>query len=140
MLGLLMMVTHQKKKKSWKKVCKKAKISRKTLRKNLDKLFSIIIRSRGKCERCGKTKSLNTAHIFSRINLAMRWDKDNAFCFCVGCHFWGHQNPILFTEFVREKLGDEKYKELKKKSLRIKKWTIPELEELLEKFKKELHL
>jgi len=115
------------------------KTTRKKLKEELDKLFSIIIRSKGKCERCGKASPLNTAHIFSRRNLATRWDKDNVFCFCVGCHFWAHQNPILFAEFAKKKLGVKKYEELKEKSIKIKKWTIPELEELVEKFKKEIN-
>jgi len=127
------------KKAKWHKAVKKAKTTRKKLRDQLDKLFSKIIRSKGKCERCGKTSPLNTAHIFSRRNLAIRWDKDNVFCLCVACHFWGHQNPILFAEFVKEKLGIRKYEELKKKSQTIKKWTIPELEMLVKTFKKEIN-
>ena len=140
MLGLFLMAIYQKKKKkkNWEKVCKKAKISRKILRKNLDKLFSIIIRSKGKCERCGEMKNLNIAHIFSRRNLALRWNKDNVLCLCVRCHFWSHQNPILFAEFVKKNLGKEKYEELKRESEQIKKWTIPELEDLLEKFNKKV--
>ena len=122
--------------KDWKR---KKKSSRKKTKKQLDKLFSIIIRSEGKCERCGKASPLNTAHIFSRRNLAIRWDKDNVFCFCVGCHFWAHQNPVLFTEFVKKKFGIKKYEGLKRKSEQIKKWTIPELEELVEEFKKEIN-
>jgi len=124
----------------WHKAVKKAKTTRKKLRDQLDKLLGIIVRQRAgyKCEQCGKHAPLNTAHIISRINLATRWDRDNVFCFCVGCHFWGHQNPILFTEFVKEKLGDEKYEGLKKKSIEVKKWTIVELEALVEEFKKEI--
>lgn len=117
---------------------KKKKSDRERLKKQLDDLLSIIIRSKGKCERCGKTSPLNTAHIFSRRNLATRWDKDNVLCLCVGCHFWGHQNPILFTEFVMGKIGKEKYEELKKKSIKIKKWTIGELDKLLEQFRGEV--
>jgi len=124
-------------KAKWHKAVKKAKTKRRKLRDQLDKLFSKIIRSKGKCERCGKTSPLNTAHIFSRRNLATRWDKDNVLCFCVGCHFWGHQNPILFTEFVKEKLGSERYEDLKVKANSTKKWTIPELETLVETFKEE---
>lgn len=116
---------------------KKKKFNRKILKDQLDELFSLIIRNRGKCERCGKTSPLNTAHIFSRRNLATRWDKDNVFCLCVGCHFWAHQSPILFAEFAKEKLGNEKYEKLKKKSIEIKKWGIKELENLLEKFREE---
>ena len=111
---------------------------RKSIRKELDKIFSILTRSKGKCERCGKTTTLQTVHIFSRKNLATRWDKDNVLCGCAGCHFWAHQNPILFTEFVKSKKGVEKYEEIKKKSITIKKWAILELEELLEEFTMEV--
>jgi len=121
----------------WKKK-KKRKNKRRKIKDELDKLFSIIIRNKGKCERCGEISPLNTAHIFSRRNLATRWDKNNALCLCVGCHFWAHQNPILFTEFIKEKIGDKKYEELKEKSIKIKKWTIGELCELLEEFKEEI--
>ena len=125
------------KKAKWHKAVKKAKTTRKKLRDQLDKLVSKLVRIRAgyKCERCGKTSPLNTAHIFSRRNLSVRWDMENVLCWCVGCHFWGHQNPILFAEYVKEKLGNEKYEELKRKSVEIKKWTIPELEELLKEFK-----
>ena len=129
------------KKTKWRKSVKKAKTTRRKLRDKLDKLLGIIVRQRAgyKCERCGKHTPLNTAHIFSRRNLSTRWDKDNILCLDVGCHFWGHQNPILFVEFVKEKLGDEKYEALKVKANEVKKWTIEELEILVEEFKREIN-
>jgi 5-methylcytosine-specific restriction endonuclease McrA len=112
------------------------KSMRRQIEDDLDDLFSIIIRSKGRCEKCGKVVNLVTAHIFSRRNLATRWDKNNAFCLCIECHSWGHQNLLLFIEFAKEKLGNERYEELEKKSIGIKKWSIIELENLYEEFKK----
>jgi len=113
------------------------KVSKKSLKNKLDKVCSLIIRSRGVCAKC-KTENpdkLQTAHIFSRSNLSVRWDWDNLLCLCGGCHlFWAHKNPVEFTEFVKSYLGEEKYQNLREKAVIIKKWTIPELQELLETY------
>lgn len=104
---------------------------KKTLKNKLDKVFSEIIRERGRCERCGKTEKLQCSHIYSRSLLSVRWDIDNAFCLCAGCHlYWWHKNPIEAAEFTKEKLGVEKYNLLRKKSVTIKKWTDVELNQL----------
>lgn len=124
--------------KDWKK--KKKKGNRKKLKADLDKQFSLIIRSRGKCERCEKKSPLNTAHIFSRNNLATRWDKDNVLCLCVGCHFWSHQNPIEFVEWLSKLRGVKWYNDLREKANKVKKWEIIELEKLLEEFKEEVKI
>ena len=106
-------------------------MKRKTLKNKLDTVFSLKIRERGRCERCGTTERLQCSHIFSRSNLSVRWDEDNAFCLCSGCHiFWWHKNPIEAGEFTREKLGEEKYKILRAKAQAIKKWTDLELSQL----------
>lgn len=90
------------------------KPSRTTLNNHLDRLFSLIIRSRGRCERCGKKdETLQCAHVYSRIYKSVRWDTRNAFCLCAGCHFWAHKNPTEFTEFVKKKLGESEYKALR---------------------------
>jgi hypothetical protein len=73
----------------------------KTLINKADALFTTLIHKRGKCQRCGSMKALQTAHILSRINKNLRWNEDNALLLCATCHFWAHQNPILFSEFVR---------------------------------------
>jgi len=40
-----------------------------------------------KCEICGKPK-VNSHHIFSRSNFAVRWDIDNCSVLCVYHHLW----------------------------------------------------
>jgi len=98
-----------------------------TLRNKLDRLCSEIVRKRGKCERCSNKYALQCCHIFSRTYNNTRWDLENLLCLCAGCHFWSHKNPILFTEFVRKKLGLEKYELLKEKHNQITKYTIDDL-------------
>jgi len=97
----------------------------------LDTVFSEIIRRRGECKRCRQRDNLVTAHIFSRHNLSVRWDTINAFCFCTGCHAWAHQNPKLFEGFAKSKLGEVEYGVLEKEAMRVKKWSVTELETLL---------
>ncbi len=82
--------------------------------KKLDKEFSAKVRERGKCARCGKSSGvqLQCAHIFSRRHRAIRWDENNAICLCAGCHFWAHQNPILFSVLVKDCIGQEKFDKL----------------------------
>lgn len=77
--------------------------------KQLDDLCREAVRKRDKkCRRCGRTTNLQVAHFFSRRNRAVRWDLDNVFLLCGGCHFpWAHQNPFEFSEFVRKELGDK---------------------------------
>jgi hypothetical protein len=84
----------------------------------LDTLFSELIRSKGKCERCGKKETLATAHIFSRRNFSTRWDKNNALCLCFACHFhFAHKEVMLFADWVRERMGDKEYKLLKYRAM-----------------------
>ena len=131
------------KKAKWRKACKKAKTKRRKLRDQLDKLWAEIIKQRNgyKCEYCSKTTYLNSHHIFSRSNLSVRWSLDNGVCLCSGHHtlntLSAHKSPMEFAEWIRDKRGYLWYTDLRKEANQIKKWTIPELEALVEEFKKE---
>ncbi len=115
------------------------KITKRILTKKLDKEVGRIVRLRGVCARCGKGAekvTLHCAHIFSRRNMSVRWDLDNCLALCYADHFWwAHPNPVLFTEFVQEYLGKLKYKNLKRKATIIKKWSISEMQDLLNDLK-----
>ena len=105
--------------------------------KKLDKVCSDIIRARGYCVKCGGSGGqLQTAHIFSRKNRAVRWDLDNLLTLDAKCHFWAHQNPIFFTEWVKEYLGEYQYSALKYRALMIKQWTLEELQDLFKTLQK----
>lgn len=99
---------------------------KKGLIKKLDNAWSERIRQYGRCEVCGKTNRLNAHHFYSRSIRVVRWDIDNGFCLCVGCHvfspnFSAHKTPAEFFEWAVEKRGREWYDDLKTKKNTIKK-------------------
>jgi len=112
------------------------KNTRSSLTRKLDKVVSNIVRSRGECVKCRNKdySKLQCCHIFSRANRSVRWDFKNVLCLCSGCHFWSHQNPLLFTEFVREWLGEYEYTQLKLRAKTPRKFSVAEMEELLGRF------
>lgn len=83
-----------------------------------DKLFSKIIRSKGYCEKCGRSAGvqLQTAHIISRTYSKVRTDERNAFCLCSACHRYFHNWPKEFSKFITDWRGSEVYEELKAKA------------------------
>lgn len=83
-----------------------------TERNRMDRVIGAKVRSKDRCERCGKTSNLQAAHIFSRRYSKLRHYEPNILCLCSGCHFWAHQNPILFAEFCRVHLGSTIYQDL----------------------------
>lgn len=60
---------------------------------------------------------------------------NNLLCLCASCHFESHRNPLLFSDRVRVILGAHNYQELVNQHNAIKRWTIPEMEELLKTLK-----
>lgn len=98
------------------------------IRTKLDKMVGAIIRSKGICEnpRCisvrnNKLPILQWAHIISRRYLNTRWDLDNAFCLCHACHFFFTSHPVEWENFVVEKIGEERYSDLKVRALENRK-------------------
>ena len=112
------------------------KPTKKSLTRRLDKLCSEIVRSRGYCAWCKKAEGLECCHIFSRKYRSVRWDLDNLVCLCHAHHFYSHANPVLFTEFIREYLGEYKYEQLKLRAGKITKWTLGEMEEMVKHLEK----
>lgn len=95
----------------------------KTLKKSLDILWSQLVKMRDRqCIRCGSSYRLQASHIFSRSQKSVRWDLDNGMSLCSGCHlFFWHKNPIEATEFIKNRLGEQKYEDLRLKARTIVK-------------------
>ena len=81
------------------------KLSRKSLIKKADKLFSLKIREMGVCElqgkdnvRCGGV--LQCAHIVGRGRHVIRWNENNALCLCAGHHVYYTNNPEKWYEVI----------------------------------------
>ncbi len=47
---------------------------------------------------------------------------DNAFCLCASCHRYYTDNPVEFGTFTIDKIGEEKYDELRQRRLSIDKF------------------
>ena len=138
------------KKAKWHKAVKKAKTERQKLTKRLDDLWSLVVRQRANhtCVKCGRVvipgsgNAMNAHHLIGKGSRSTRWDLENGICLCAGCHRMktdaAHRQPEKFKKWVMDEYGIGWYANMVVKGNQIKKWTIPELEELLETFKKEI--
>jgi 5-methylcytosine-specific restriction endonuclease McrA len=96
----------------------------KKLKAKLDTAFSLLIRKKGKCERCGKRENLQCSHVYGRANLAVRWDLENATCLCAGCHnYWWHLHPAEALDWLRTVRTPEQLEALRIRSLAKATWT-----------------
>lgn len=88
----------------------------KGLRGKATKLHSQVVRSRGKCEKCGSQTALQTAHIITRRYPLTRTDEKNAFCLCAKCHRRFTEWPDEWMDFIFDKIGRDEFYRLKEKS------------------------
>ncbi len=83
----------------------------------IDKVFSRLVRCRANwtCEKCGtfyeegNRQGLHCSHIYGRARKSTRWSDLNAVAHCMGCHRFLTANPIIFSEWAKDYLGDENY-------------------------------
>lgn len=67
----------------------------------------------GVCESCRKPQSsLQWCHIFTRSAHSVRWDLDNSYAWCKGCHFYLDRNWDSKRKWVIEKLGEQGFEAL----------------------------
>ena len=118
----------------------------KPTKEDLDDLVREILRIKYKQSQvCGSKKHLLVSHFITRSNYAVRWDLDNVYWLCSGCHTmrrtaW-HKDPAGAVDFVKGFLGDERYRELRMRAStvgqKIDKWTVKVyLEQELKKLKR----
>lgn len=73
-----------------------------------DKWFSNVVRKKAGyvCEHCNKVDArMECAHIYGRAAKSVRWSLDNAICLCHYCHMKFTANPLEFTSWLEETLG-----------------------------------
>jgi hypothetical protein len=110
---------------------------RKLLNRKLDTAFSILIRKKGRCERCGRMDSLQDAHVVPKTNKALRWDIFNHLCLCIRCHLWfAHKDPLAFTDWFCSAYPN-RAKYLEENRTKLKKRTEDDLKELLRNIENE---
>ena len=75
------------------------------------------------CEKCGRTTSLNSHHVFGkRAHPSVRHDLENGVCLCAGCHlWWAHKEGIEFTYWITERLGKRKLDALRRRANTVSK-------------------
>ena len=83
-----------------------------------DRLLSLIVRSRGRCESCGDTeyRKLQCAHIVPRTFSATRTDEANCLALCWSCHRRFTDDPFAWVHFVHSLIGEAGYDALKTKA------------------------
>jgi hypothetical protein len=89
--------------------------------KSQDRHFSKLVRQRArwKCECCGKqyepnSSGLHCSHFFGRASRATRWMQDNAAAHCFYCHQKLGANPVLFRDWIVNRLGEERVNQLQR--------------------------
>jgi hypothetical protein len=83
-----------------------------------DKWFSDVVRKKAGhvCESCGKVEGrMECAHIYGRSAKSVRWSLDNAVCLCHYCHMKFTANPLEFTAWLQEELGEGHMEMLREK-------------------------
>lgn len=91
-----------------------------------DKLFSLIIRSKMACERCGAPCPcpeapkkhtlgcpLTTSHIVGRTTSHTRTMEANAQALCFKCHAYFTDDPVAFTRWLESTIGLKEYDRLR---------------------------
>jgi len=118
---------------------RRRKTPRRKLIEKLDKLAReyIVKRDNYTCQRCGKkleARNCHVSHVIPRTYMHLRWDEMNLKVLCFRCHimFW-HKNPLEAAEWFKNKFPN-RWEYLEKKKKVLHKYTISELEELVEKF------
>jgi hypothetical protein len=84
---------------------------------------------------------LENGHFFSRAFHSVRWDLRNCNAQCRECNMLMETNPKMVKKYREElikKIGENQMEELERVKNSIVKDTIQDLEDLVEKFKKDL--
>lgn len=119
------------------------KISRTTLIKKLDAVFSIYIRNRyavneiAECYTCGKKehwKKQHAGHFASRRHYSTRWNEYNVQVQCPSCNIWQQGMQFQFGKNLCLQYGDNFADYLMIESKQIRKFTDVELQELIEHY------
>ncbi len=104
---------------------KQRKGKRASLARECDRLWSLIVRSRGASELSSNPSNLQAAHGFSRRYRATRWLPINGFCLTAGEHVSMTYNPLAWDEWLRYRWGQPVYDELRAIALKNEKQDMP---------------
>ena len=121
------------------------KVTRTSLIKKLDSVFSIYIRRKdavndiAQCVTCGKKdhwSKLQNGHWASRRHYSTRWDERNCSVQCASCNVFRAGEIYLYTKYLCSKYGDNFPEELYIQSQQIRKFTDVELQDMIAHYTK----
>ena len=67
----------------------------------------------GQCQRCAKTGWLSWCHVFTRAAVGTRWDPDNSWAWCAGCHRLLDQHWEKKLDWVLQRIGEQRWAALR---------------------------
>jgi hypothetical protein len=103
---------------------KQRKATRAALAREADRLWSLAVRKKGRCELegCAGRGVLQAAHGFSRRYRGTRWLLINGFALCAGCHVSMTHDPLRWDDHLRVAWGPLVYEELKRLAQAGARW------------------
>jgi hypothetical protein len=114
-----------------------------TLRKKLDKVFSLWVRKRdanaqgmGRCYTCNRFALLEASHFVPRQHQGTRWDERNVHGACSYCNRWQHGNLYAYGVALAKQYGQVMVDELWSSKRQAVKFTRADLEAMIERISK----
>ena len=108
-------------------------------KRKLEKIFNEYIRRRDtpcECISCDKWLTFEgsqAGHFWSKgAYPAVRFDERNVHVQCTGCNTFRHGNLLEYQPRLIEKIGQDQYDQLKQDRNQARKYTVWELQELIE--------
>lgn len=128
----------------------KIKESLKTVKdyhKDAQRTFNTYVRLRDNGKECiscslildSAKRKFDAGHFYSQGGHgSIRYDLDNCFAQCVPCNRHLHGNIHEYRKKLINRIGQERFNALEQKSNDYKKWTIEELKEIINEYKKKI--
>jgi hypothetical protein len=126
----------------------KKRRTRSSLEKELDRVFSIWIRTRtaidgyNECISCGKTyhwTEMDCGHYISRVHRSTRWDELNCYPQCKRCNIFLKGNYPNYSLALVKRYGSDILEELSIKRNKTVKISTPEMESLIDHYRSLIH-
>lgn len=140
----------EEKTKAQEKKKAKAGLSKSSLVKKLDKVFSEFIRLRdtkdwnfqyGRCISCGRILpwvKLQCGHFYSRIKMNTRFDEKNCNAECVFCNIYSSDHLIGYRKNLVKKIGEKEVDMLDIRAHQTKNYSLFELQMLIKHYEEEV--
>lgn len=140
----------KKEKAPWERKAARAGLSKPTLIRKLDSVFSEFIRLRDskeygfeyfRCPTCGKVKPFeqaDCAHYVKRSCMALRWSEMNCHIGCRYCNRYLDGNMLEYRKWMVKKYGEQQVGLLESRRFETKKWSLFELQVLIKHYEEEV--